>query len=181
MASTGVGRLIRVGRLLLLLIAIVLVQTAVLPYARVFGVVPDLGLVATVAIAYREGPELGSIFGFAAGLAMDLFLQTPLGLTALSFALTGYLIGILQGALLRSAWWVTPLLGGLGGILGGLLFIGIGALVGQEQLFALRSLRVVLLSGVYDAIVAPIVFPIAGFAARRPGPRTGSELSRPGW
>ena len=95
----GAGRLIRVGRLLLLLIAIVLVQTAVLPYARVFGVVPDLGLVATVAIAYREGPELGSIFGFAAGLAMDLFLQTPLGLTALAFALTGYVIGILQGAL----------------------------------------------------------------------------------
>jgi rod shape-determining protein MreD len=172
---------IRVGRLLLLLIAIVLLQTAVLPYARVAGVVPDLGLVATVAIAYYEGPELGAIFGFASGLAMDLFLQTPMGLGALSFALTGYFIGVLQGALLRSAWWVTPLLGGLGGILGGLLFIGIGALVGQEQLFALRSLRVVLLSGVYDAIVAPIMFPIARFAAQGPGPRTGSELSRPSW
>ncbi len=173
--------MIRVGRLLLLLIAIVLLQTTVLPYARVFDVVPDLGLVATVAIAYREGPELGATFGFAAGLAMDLFLQTPLGLTALSFALTGYFIGVLQGALLRSAWWVTPLLGGLGGILGGLLYIGIGALVGQEQLFAWRSLRVVMLSGLYDAIVAPIVFPIAGFAARGPSPRTGSEMSRPGW
>ncbi len=181
MAAAGGRRLIRVGRLLLLLIAIVLVQTAVLPYARVFGVVPDLGLVATVAIAYREGPEMGSIFGFAAGLSMDLFLQTPLGLTALAFALTGYVIGILQSALLRSTWWVTPLLGGLGGILGGLIFIGIGAIVGQEQLFALRSLRVVLLSGVYDAIVAPVVFPIAAFAARGPGPRTGSEMSRPGW
>jgi rod shape-determining protein MreD len=173
--------LIRLGRLLLLLIAIVLVQTAVLPYARVFAVVPDLGLVATVAIAYREGPELGATFGFAAGLAMDLFLQTPLGLTALAFALTGYFIGILQGALLRSAWWVTPLLGGIGGIIGGLLYIGIGALVGQEQLWALRSLRVVLLSGLYDAIIAPIVFPIAAFAARGSSPRTGSEMSRPGW
>lgn len=173
--------MIRAGRLLLLLIAIVLVQTAILPYARVFEVVPDLGLVATVAIAYREGPELGAVFGFAAGLSMDLFLQTPLGLTALSFALTGYFIGVLQGALLRSAWWVTPLLGGLGGILAGLLFIGIGALVGQEQLFALRSLRVVLLAGLYDAIVAPIVFPIAGFAARGADPRTGSEMSKPGW
>jgi rod shape-determining protein MreD len=181
MAIARSRRLIRVARLLLLLILIVLLQTAVLPYARVADVVPDLGLVATVAIAYYEGPELGAIFGFASGLAMDLFLQTPLGLGALSFALTGYFIGVVQGALLRSTWWVTPLLGGLGGIIGGLLFIGIGALVGQEQLWALRSLRVVLLTGLYDAIIAPIVFPIAGFAARGPGPRTATETSRSGW
>lgn len=173
--------MIRVGRLLLFLIGLVLLQTAVFPYLRVAGVVPDLGLVATVAIGYHEGAELGAVFGFASGLAMDLFLQTPMGLGALSFALTGYLVGTLQGGVLRSSWWVPPLLGFLGGIVGGLLFIGIGALVGQEQLFALRSLRVVLLSSIYDAVVAPIMFPLAGFCARRPGPRTGSEMSRPGW
>ena len=83
--------------------------------------------------------------------------------------------------LLRNAWWVPPVLGGLGGILGGLLFIGIGAIVGQEQLFALRSLRVVLLAGVYDAIVAPIMFPIVSFAGRGDSPRTAGEVSRPGW
>ncbi|MGZ4691373.1 MAG: rod shape-determining protein MreD [Acidimicrobiia bacterium] len=173
--------MIRFVRLTLLLIAIVLVQTTILPYLRVAGVVADLGLVATVAVAYREGPETGAIFGFAAGLSMDLFLQTPLGLSALAYALTGYFIGILQGALLRSAWWVAPVLGGLGGILGGLLFIGIGALVGQEQLFALRSLRVVLLAGVYDALVAPVMFPIVNFAVRGSNPRTASEVGGPGW
>lgn len=173
--------MIRYARLFLLLIAIVLVQTTILPYLRVFGVVADLGLVATVAVAYREGPETGAIFGFAAGLSMDLFLQTPLGLSAMAYALTGYFVGILQGGLLRSAWWVTPVLGGLGGILGGLLFIGIGALVGQEQLFALRSLRVVLLAGAYDALIAPIMFPIVTFAARGAGPRTAGEISGPTW
>jgi hypothetical protein len=53
--------------------------------------------------------------------------------------------------------------------------------VGQEQLWALRSVRVVLLSSLFDAVIAPIVFPVAGFAARGPGPRTGGEISRPGW
>jgi rod shape-determining protein MreD len=173
--------MIRFIRLTLLLIAIVLVQTTILPYLRISGVVADLGLVATVAVAYREGPETGSVFGFAAGLSMDLFLQTPLGLSALAYALTGYLIGILQGGMLRSSWWVAPVLGGLGGILSGLLFIGIGALVGQEQLFALRSLRVVLLAGLFDAIVAPIMFPIVGFALRGASPRTPSEVSGPTW
>jgi rod shape-determining protein MreD len=172
---------IRAIRLTLLLIAIVLVQTTILPYLRVFGVVPDLGLVATVAVAYREGPETGAIFGFAAGLSMDLFLQTPLGLSALAYLLTGYTIGNLSGGLLRRAWWNAPVLGALGGIMAGLLFIGIGALVGQEQLFALRSLRLVLLAAVYDALVAPIMFPIVSFAIRGSDPRTTSEVSRPGW
>ncbi len=173
--------MIRVGRLALLLVAIVLVQTTILPYLRVAGVVTDLGLVATVAVAYREGPEAGAIFGFAAGLSMDLFLQTPLGLSALAYALTGYLIGILQGGLLRNAWWTAPALGAIGGILGGLLFVSIGALVGQEQLFALRSVRIVLLASVYDAIVAPIVFPIVTFVVGTESPRTVGEASRPGW
>jgi rod shape-determining protein MreD len=171
----------RFARLALLLIAIVLIQTTILPYLRVFDVVADLGLVATVAVAYREGPETGAIFGFAAGLSMDLFLQTPLGLSALAYALTGYLIGILQGGMLRSAWWVSPVLGAFGGIIGGLLFIGIGALVGQEQLFALRSLRVVLLAGLLDAIVAPIMFPIVSYAVRGVAPRTGSRFGGPTW
>ena len=170
----------RFARLALLLVLLVLVQTAVLPYVRVVDVVHDLGLVATIAIAYQEGPEAGATFGFAAGLATDLFLETPLGLSALAFALTGYLIGVVQGALVRTAWWVTPVLGGLGGILGGLLFVGIGALVGQEQLFTLRSLRIVLLAGVFDAVVAPVVFPLAGFAARR-RPRSQSPAAGPGW
>jgi rod shape-determining protein MreD len=173
--------MMRVLRLAVLLISIVLIQTTILPYLRISGVVTDLGLVATIAVAYREGPETGSVFGFAAGLSMDLFLQTPLGLSALAWALTGYLIGILQGGLLRNSWWVPPVLGGIGGIIGGLLFIGIGALVGQEQLFALRSLRIVLLAGLFDAIVAPIMFPIVGFALRGGSPRATTEISGPTW
>jgi rod shape-determining protein MreD len=173
--------MVRAIRLGLLLVAIVIVQTTILPYLRIAGVVCELGLVATIAVAYREGAETGAIFGFAAGLCMDLFLQTPLGLSALSYALTGYLVGIVQGGLLRNSWWVAPVLGGLGGIVGGLLFIGIGALVGQEQLFALRSLRIVALAGLFDAIVAPIMFPIVGFVLRDPSPRTAAEAGGPTW
>ncbi len=176
------GRLMVRGiRLALLLVAIVIVQTTILPYFRIAGVVCELGLVATIAVAYREGAETGAIFGFAAGLCMDLFLQTPLGLSALSYALTGYLVGIAQGALMRSSWWVAPALGFLGGLVGGLLFVGIGALVGQEQLFELRSLRIVALAALYDAVVAPIMFPIVAFVLRDHAPRTAPEGGGPTW
>jgi rod shape-determining protein MreD len=173
--------MLRFGRLALFLVALVLIQTTILPYVRVLEVVPDLGLVATVAIAYREGPEVGATFGFCAGLAADFFLQTPLGLSALAFALTGYIIGLVQGSLLRSAWWVPPVLGAVGGVIGGMLFVGIGAIVGQEQLWAARSVRIVLLAAAFDALVAFVIFPLTGLVLGRDGPRTAGSVGGSGW
>ena len=48
------------------------------------------------AVAYYGGPQLGAIYGFTAGIAIDCFLTTPMGLSALSFALVGYGVGALQ-------------------------------------------------------------------------------------
>ena len=84
-------------RLVLLLAAAVLLQTAVFPHLRIGGAVPDIGLVLVVAVATREGVEAGAAMGFVTGLTVDLYLQTPLGLSALAFALTGAAVGVVQG------------------------------------------------------------------------------------
>ena len=131
----GAMTTVRFIRLALLLILITVLQTAVFPHLRIAGVVPELGLVAAVAIAVRYGPELGAAFGFAAGLALDLFLQTPLGLAALAFGLTAYLVGAMQNTLARPAVWMRPAIAAGAGVVAGLLFVGLGALVGQDQLF----------------------------------------------
>ncbi len=164
----------------LLLVLLVVLQTSVFPHLRIAGVVPELGLVAAVAISVHYGPEIGASFGFVAGLASDLFLQTPLGLSALAFALTAYVAGVLQNRLMRPAWWVAPVLAAAAGVLAGLFFVGIGALVGQDQLFVLHSIRTILLAAVYDGIVAVVLFPLA-IAAARPDPRSPATLRAPGY
>jgi rod shape-determining protein MreD len=162
---TGLSRL----RLALLILAVVVLQTTVFSAGlRVFGVMPDLGLVLTVAVAFYIGPERGAVFGFVAGLAVDLFLSTPLGLSALSFALVAYGVGFVQGGLVSSSRWVAPIMGALGGLAGGVLFVGIGAIAGQDQLLALSSVRIILVAGAYDALIAFAVFPIARWATRAP-------------
>ena len=156
-------------RLALLILAVVVLQTTLFSAGlRVFGVMPDLGLVLTVAVAFYLGPERGAAFGFLTGLAVDLFLSTPLGVSALSFSLVGYGVGVAQGGLVRSSRWVAPIMGALGGLAGGVLFVGIAALAGQDQLLALSSVRVILVAGVYDALVAFAAFPIARWASRAP-------------
>ena len=112
----------RTLRLLLFLALIVIVQVTVFPHLRWLGVVPDLGLLVAVAVGYREGPEAGALVGFIAGLCYDLFLETPLGFSALAYALVGYGVGTLQAGMLRSPRWLPPFLGAAGGFVGVLFF-----------------------------------------------------------
>jgi rod shape-determining protein MreD len=172
---------IRAIRLALLLVAVVLLQTAVLPHLRIGGVAPEIGLVVTVGVAFTAGPSAGAIFGFAAGLALDLFLSTPLGLSALAWSLTGYAVGVLQGAVLRASWWFPIALTFVAGVVGGLLFCVVGAIVGQGQLWGFSALRTVLGSALYGALLAPIVFPVVRFALHAEGPRSARPLGGQGW
>jgi rod shape-determining protein MreD len=174
------GAVIRAARLGLLLVFLTVLQTTLMPHLRVAGVVPDLGLVAAVALAVRFGPEMGASFGFAAGLATDLFLQTPLGLSAFAFGFTAFLVGILQARLARPAWWVRPAIAAAAGVVAGVLFVGLGALVGQSELWALRSIRTILLAAAYDGVVAVVIFPLA-VAVAHPDPRGTAPLGASGY
>ncbi len=173
--------MIRGIRLALFLVGVVLLQTAVFPHLRIAGVAPEIGLVATVAVAFTAGPEAGAVFGFAAGLALDLFLSTPLGLSALAWSVTGYGVGVLQGAVLRASWWFPIALTFVAGVFGGLVFCVVGAIVGQGQLWGFTALRTVLVAALYGAVLAPIVFPIVRFAIHADGPRPAGPLGGQGW
>ena len=82
----------------------------------------------------------------------------------------------MQGSLARPSWWINPALAFGAGIAAGLLFIGLGAVVGQEQLVAVHSLRIVVLAALYDGAIALVVFPLAISAAR---PREIHGVSAP--
>jgi rod shape-determining protein MreD len=152
-------------RLALVVVAAVVFQTTLFSSGlRVFGVMPDLCLVLTVAVAFHQGPERGAVFGFAAGFATDLFLSTPLGLSALSFTVVGYGVGLLQSGFVRPSRWVAPFMGALGGLAGGALFVAVGALAGQDHLLAPRSLKVIVVAAAYDALLAFVAFPVARWA-----------------
>jgi rod shape-determining protein MreD len=153
----------RVRRVAVLVMVFVLLQVTIFPHVRVAGRVPDLGLILAVAIAFDYGPEAGALVGFVAGLAYDLFLSTPLGLTALAYALTAYAVGVLQGGVLRSPKWFTPVIGGAAGIAAGMLFVGVGLLAGVGAVHGNQAFVTVGVASLYDALLAPFVFILVAF------------------
>ncbi|MDZ7271832.1 MAG: rod shape-determining protein MreD [candidate division KSB1 bacterium] len=78
---------------LLLGIGLVL-QVGLLRFATILGVAPDLLLVATVVVALRRGQVAGMVFGFLAGLGVDLATSSVVGLSALSKTVVGFVAGL---------------------------------------------------------------------------------------
>ncbi len=152
----------RPSRVAVLIVLSVLIQVVIFPHARLAGRVPDLGLLVAVAVAFDHGPETGALVGFCTGLGFDFFCETPLGLWALSYALTAYAVGVLQGGILRTPRWFTPVIGGLSGLTSGLLFVGAGLLAGVDGVHGNEAVRSVLIASGYDALLAPFVFAAVG-------------------
>jgi rod shape-determining protein MreD len=136
-----------------LLLAVVL-HTAVLPQLRLFGVAADVLLLLAIAAGIAGGPERGAAVAFGCGLLADCFLQTPFGLSGLTFALVGYGVGTFQTGVLHSAWWIPALTAAVASAIGIATYVGLGVVVGQDQLLSTRVLEVVAVVGVLHALLA---------------------------
>lgn len=166
----------RIARLSLLVVFAVVLQTTVFTELRLWGGGVWLGLLLVIAVAFTAGSNVGAIFGFVCGLIFDLFLTgTPLGLSALAYALTGYGIGLFEGSMLRSGPLVTPIFAAGGTAFGILVFITGSAILGDSGVLGARSIGVLLVSVLANAAVAPLVFPAVTWAM------SDGERIRPGW
>lgn len=97
------AKLIRAG---LVLLAALVIQITMLSDLRLLGALGDLMLALTVAAGLTGGADRGVTWGFATGVLYDLMLDTPFGLSALTYALVGYAVGLAGSALMRtSGWW----------------------------------------------------------------------------
>lgn len=83
-------------RLALLALAGIVVQAAAISQFRVFGVPPDMSPLIVMAVGLLLGSVPGALFGFAAGLLLDMALLQDLGLSSLLLVVVGYAAGRLR-------------------------------------------------------------------------------------
>jgi rod shape-determining protein MreD len=69
-------------------------QATVFHEISIFGVRPDFTIAVVVSLGILLGKDRGAIVGLASGMLQDIVFGKPVGISALSYTLVGYLVGI---------------------------------------------------------------------------------------
>src|SRR4051812_47360380 len=152
----------------LVLMLFLIVHLTVLDRLHIFGVTPDGMLLLAVVAGIVGGPRVGALMGFFAGLCLDLFLETPMGLSALVFCLVGYAVGNIQGGVLRAAWWIPVVTTLVASVAGVLLYALVATVVGQPHLVTTHLFVVAAVVGIFNALVAPFALRLVRWSIAGP-------------
>jgi rod shape-determining protein MreD len=157
---------VKAARVSFVLFFTLVLQTTLFSDLVVFGVRADVVLLFAVAAGIVGGPDKGAVGGFVAGLGYDLLVVgTPVGLYALSYCITGYVIGTLQGGVMRASWWI-PIVSAIGAsALGVSLFALIGTVLGEEGLLEPQLLRIAAVVAVVNGALVVPALRVARWAA----------------
>lgn len=85
--------------MILIIVINFILQSTLLPYASIFGVVPNTSLVIIVAIALLNGRRTGSIIGLMTGLLQDIIFSPVVGVNSFIYFFIGYFVGTAENKL----------------------------------------------------------------------------------
>lgn len=151
------GPLMVAVRMSLVLVVALTLQLSIGTQVEIFDARGDLMLLVAIAAGLATGPERGATLGFVTGIAYDLMLQTPFGLSALTYGFVAFLAGSLQDSVLRAAWWIPVGTAVAASAVGVILYGVFGTVVGEE-LVGWSLLRIAAVVAVLNGFMAlPIV------------------------
>lgn len=148
-------RMVVVGRTAGIVLFAVIVQAGVVASLSMFGVRPELTLLLAVSAGVAAGPDRGAVVGFCLGLAYDVFLQTPLGLSACIYALIAFAAGSVQLKMATHRRLARMLSVGVGSAVGVVCWALIGRLLDLLAVTWTSTLRVALVVGIVNGLLGP--------------------------
>lgn len=77
-----------------LLVVIAVVQSTVMSHLTIAGVKPDLTLLVVISWSSLRGAEEGVLWGFIAGLSLDVVSGAPFGVSTLAMLIVSFLSGL---------------------------------------------------------------------------------------
>ena len=162
-----------VARSILLLLVAVILQVTLVATLQIGDAQADIMLLIPIAAGLSAGRQRGAVYGFAAGLLYDALLTSPFGLSALTYALVGHVVGASREAILRSTWWIPMATAAAASAVGVILYVVLGTVLGQDA-HGLPLVTIVLVVAIVNGLLAPLAVKVVGWAvgeghARRVG------------
>jgi rod shape-determining protein MreD len=134
-------------------------QSTAFAQVKLGGAKPDLVYLVTIVLAFLEGPTSGATAGFFGGMAEDFLLNLPKGITALTLTLVGYSVGATRQYMVTPSPLLPVAMVGAATSLGIVFNELVTFLLGQHP-GTLYVLKIALLTGLYNAVLTPILFPV---------------------
>lgn len=94
--------------LIILLVIIInfILQSTIIPYLGILGVVPNTSIIIIVIISLLKGKRTGSITGLLMGLLQDLIFSPIIGVNGFIYFFTGYFVGMLESKLSKDSFLI---------------------------------------------------------------------------
>lgn len=137
-----------------------LLQSTIFSQIRLGGTTPELMYLVTTVMAMIEGPQTGSLAGFAAGMGQDFLLDKPKGITALTLVLLGYVVGRVRQYIVTPSPLLPVLLVASATAVGVLFYGFVAFLLGELPEGMVFLFRTALLSAIYNALLTPLFYPV---------------------
>jgi rod shape-determining protein MreD len=141
-----------------LLVLVTLLQTTIVPKLAIWGVFPNLPALVVVSWGLLRGTREGVIWGFIAGVAVDLFSGAPFGAATLALMAVGFLSGIGHAAVFRARIVLLLATMFLVTIIYGLIFLLVLRISGQAVLWLDRLVRVIVPSAALNTVLMPLAY-----------------------
>ncbi|MEL0075057.1 MAG: rod shape-determining protein MreD [Ilumatobacter sp.] len=152
--NSWVARVIPIGLVLLA------IQTTLLVELRPFGVSVQIVLAFAAATGAVGGVERGAVVGFTMGLMYDLAVGTPLGATAVTMALAGYVAGVGRLFRIESHWWILALQSAIGAAVGEAMVPVVRLVIGEAAVSGTGLVTVVVVVAVAAMVCSPVLAPL---------------------
>ena len=140
----------------------VVLQSTLLHWVAIRGVIPDLGLVILVFVAIRRGSMTAQLSGFATGVVQDFLSLSPLGFHAFIRTLVGFLYGLTVGSIFVDPILMPVILTIIATLIKGLVSsVLVSFLSIPAQGFGVFTGPLWIEMG-YNAVLAPFLFALLG-------------------
>ncbi len=143
-------------RTVLVLIVVLVLQLTLMPKMQIDHADGDLMLLFALSAAMVMGPDRGSIAAFGYGIAFDLMLQTPFGLSALVYVLAAYALGHVHRGLSRANWRVASATLAGATALSVVAYGVLAQVFGEPWLGVRRVLEIAAVEAAFSAFLGPV-------------------------
>lgn len=152
-------------------LCVLALQRTVLTEVHVLDVVLQIVLALAAAAGAGAGPERGAIAGFTLGLMYDLATGSPLGLTAIVYALAGFVAGYVLTLTPTPQWWLASIFTMIGAAVGETAVPVGRTLIGQDGWFTSRLFTIVPVVAVFALVLSPVFVPLGRWCMRVKRPK----------